>query len=126
MHITVTVPEYLTQLPFVIDPTIPLNTYSWIDIVSGNIICCPDLQVSIQCLEAEGVSLDCTKSALELNLSEFCLITVHVHTCSCQELHSCKQSPLFCSEVEPTELPEPEQQSVTEPIPYASEAIQTE
>ena len=88
MIINITVPEYPICIPLSLDASVPLQTYSWVDIVACNIVNNPDVEVKVTCVKCEGQDLDCTKSLLELGIQESACISVEISTQTFQELYN--------------------------------------
>lgn len=88
MLINITVPGYSTCIPLNLDTSVPLQSYSWVDIIACNIVNNPDLEVTINCIECDGKELDCKKSLTELGLSESACICVKITTQTLFDIHN--------------------------------------
>ncbi len=88
MFINITVPEYSECIPLNLDASVSLNMYSWVDIVSCNIVNNPELIVKVICLECDGKELDCTQSLLALGIQESSCISVKITTQTYQDYYN--------------------------------------
>lgn len=78
MLVNIVVPGYRNTLPFQIDQTKPLQSYSWVDIVSANIIADTSKHVKVLRIEYENEPIQHSRSLAESNISENAVLYVHV------------------------------------------------
>lgn len=109
MLVNIVVPGYPKALPFHINPAIPLQSYSWTDIVSANIIADTSKHVRVTSIQYENTPLEHNRSLMDAGIQENAILYVHVAVQSMQDF-------LYAQPVVETVGDEPEEQEEQPPV----------
>ena len=86
MLVNIVVPGYQKTLQFDINAENPLQSYSWVDIVSANIIADTSKHVKIVKVEYETETLHHGRSMIHQNISENAILYIHVEVNDMNEM----------------------------------------